>query len=135
MTEGPKGPIDFDGAFTFAAAQSYSPNPDAPPPHVDLPVDLETGALIPEVFERWLAHDPVPLIEERAEALRSLRYAYIDAGDGDEHGLNFGARALHRGLKRAGVKVDYEEFPGGHRGTSWRYRLSLPLVARKLGDA
>lgn len=135
LESGPKDGLDFDGAFIFAAAQSYSPNLDAPAPHVDLPVDIETGALIPGVFERWLEHDPVRLIAERAEALRSLRYAYLDAGDGDEHGLNFGARALKRGLEGAGVMVDYEEFPGGHRGTSWRYGLSLPLVARKLRDA
>lgn len=132
---GPKDALDFDGAFTFAAAQSYSPNPGAPPPHVDLPVDLETGAMMDEVFERWLAHDPVRLIARRMEALRELRYVYLDAGDGDEHGLNFGARALKNGLEAAGVMVDYEEFPGGHRGTSWRYGLSLPLVARKLRDA
>lgn len=135
LEEGPKDGLDFDGAFTLAAAQSYSPNLEAPPPHVDLPVDLETGVIRQDVFERWLAHDPVRRIEKQSEALRSLRFAYLDAGDGDEHGLNFGARALKRGLEAAGVEVEYEEFPGGHRGTSWRYRLSLPLVAQKLRNA
>jgi hypothetical protein len=30
------------------------------------------------------------------------------------------------------VRVAHEEFPGGHRGTSHRYTVSLPLVSREL---
>jgi enterochelin esterase family protein len=59
-----------------------------------------------------------------------MRFIYLDAGDRDEHGLQFGARQMRDLLVARGAPVAHEEFPGGHRGTGHRYETSLPrLVA------
>jgi len=131
VTEGPKGPLDFDAAFVLAAAAAYSPGEDGPL-SLELPVDLETGMVRADVWARWLAHDPAELVLTRKEALAGLRLVFLDAGDGDEHGLHFAARVLRDRLRGAGVNVVHEEFAGGHRGTSHRYTVSLPLVADAL---
>lgn len=100
-----------------------------------LPFDLETAELVPEVWERWLAHDPVRLVRVRADALRGLRGVWLDAGDADEYHFDFGVRVLRRELLAAGFdeeRLRFEIFPGGHRGVSWRYPLSLDWLVGRL---
>ena len=53
-------------------------------------------------------------------------------GDRDEYLLHLGARRFVRSLRDHGIAHDYEEFPGGHRGTAWRYQVSLPRLAQVL---
>ncbi|CAG0941591.1 partial Endo-1,4-beta-xylanase Z, partial [Anaerolineae bacterium] len=71
---------DFNATLNMIAMSAcYSPNPNAP--HgFDLPFDIETGELREDVWVRWLAHDPVQLVDNHLAALRSLRLIYFDAG-------------------------------------------------------
>lgn len=121
------------GWFTIvnmlAMASCYSPNPDAEI-GFDLPFDLETGEPIGEVWQRWLQHDPVTLVERHAEALASLETYYIDCGKWDEHHLQLGARIYCRRLRELGIDHRYEEFDGGHRNTAHRYEESLKAFSR-----
>lgn len=134
---GPRSAPEFDAAFVLAASAAYSADPSGPFPHVALPFDPASAVLRPEVFARWLAHDPLTRAgtPEGAAALRALSLVYVDAGARDEHGLQFAARALAARCRAAGAPVHYDEFDGGHRGTSHRYELSLPMLARALSDA
>jgi S-formylglutathione hydrolase FrmB len=115
----------------LAMAAHYSPNASAPG-GADLPFDLETGEHRPEVWERWRAHDPVNLVERHAKALASLRLVYVDAGVRDEFGLHWGARALVARLRRAGLSPFHEEFDDGHMSISYRYDVSVPMIAKAL---
>jgi enterochelin esterase family protein len=132
---GPRGAMEFDAVFVLAASAAYAPEPSNDPPFCALPVDLATGELVPEVWARWLAHDPLRLVDARADALRSMRAVYLDAGDVDEHGLCFAARALEASLAKHGAPVVRHEFEGGHRGTSGRYAVSLPFLIEALEGA
>src|ERR671937_672398 len=85
-------------SYTMAAC--YSADDDGT---VRLPFDTATGELIPEVWERWLAWDPVRMVPTYADALRSLRAIYIDAGKRDEYFLDLGAEAFRRALEDIGV--------------------------------
>lgn len=115
----------------IAESAFYSPNPKAPY-GFDLPFDVDTGAFRPEVFERWSAFDPVKLVPKRVEALRSLRCLYLDAGEMDEYNLQHGARLLHLALESNEIPHHYETFMGGHRGISYRYSVSMPILAKAL---
>lgn len=117
----------------LAMSACYSPNPDAPW-GFDLPFSLDTCELDEKVWARWLENDPLRMIEKPAhqKALQSLELFFIDAGNRDEFGLNWGARALVKRLKSYGVEHHYEEFEGGHMGTSYRYDRALPLLADAL---
>jgi enterochelin esterase-like enzyme len=112
----------------WASALAYS--------NGDLPFDLETGEVVPDVWERWLAWDPVRLAQTHATALRGLGGAWLDAGNRDQYFLDLGAVALRRALAEAGVpdeRLRFELFDGGHGGTSWRYPLSLAWLVERLG--
>lgn len=104
------------------------------PAGFEVPIDLETGALRGEVWAHWLAFDPIRKLENAAyvDALRSMRLAYIDVGQYDEYQLQVGARLLHRTLDALDVPHVYEEYPDGHRGTHYRYDVSLPRLVEAL---
>ena len=115
---------------TYAYAACYSADPDGT---VLMPFDTDTGRLIPEVWERWLAWDPVRMVPERADALRSMRAIYIDAGKRDEPFLDLGAEAFRRELEAIGVTdVFFEIFDAGHMSIEYRYPLSVRYLAERL---
>ena len=117
--------------FTLAASAAYSAD-ESGFPFLQLPIDSKTGTLVDAVWARWLEHDPLRRVQACEEALRSMSLVFLDAGNRDEHGLQFGARMLRDALRAIGAKVEHEEFDGGHRGTSWRYEASLPKLISAL---
>lgn len=100
---------------------------------VHLPYDTATGELVPEVWARWLALDPVRMVAERAEVMRSMRAIYIDAGTRDEWYLDLGAEAFRRALAAVGVtEVFFELFDATHRQIEYRYPIGLRYLAERL---
>ena len=123
---------ESDGAILndYCMAACYSADEDGT---VRLPYDVATGELIPEIWERWLANDPVRMVAGHADALRSMRAIYIDAGKKDEYYLDLGAEAFRRELEKIGV-TDYffELFDATHMSIEYRYPLSLKYLAERL---
>ena len=109
-----------DALDTYAMAACYSPD-EANPGKAILPFELETGRLIPEVWERWLRWDPVRMAPERLEALASMKRIYIDAGRRDEYFLDLGARAFSNELTKGGIDHTLELFEGTHMALQYRY--------------
>jgi S-formylglutathione hydrolase FrmB len=114
----------------WCMAACYSADEDGT---VRLPYDTTTGMLIPEVWERWLAWDPVRMVPSHADALRSMKAIYIDAGRRDEFFLDLGAEAFRQALERIQVtNVFFELFDATHMGIEYRYPLSLKYLAECL---
>jgi enterochelin esterase-like enzyme len=128
---GPQNATQFDAIFVLAAAAAYSPNIGGFP-YADLPMNPATGELRAEVWTRWLDQDPLSRIDASLTALQKMSLIYVDAGNRDEHGLHFAARMLNDALLQHGLPVHFDEFEGGHRGTSWRYEVSLPQIVEAL---
>jgi hypothetical protein len=123
---------ESDGSLLdiWCMSACYSADPDGT---VRPPFDAATGALIPQVWDRWLERDPVRMVPTHAEALRSLRAIYIDAGRRDEYYLDLGAEAFRRALEEIGVTdVSFELFDATHRAIEYRYPRSLGYLAHRL---
>ena len=89
------GPLEI-----YAYAAAYSPDP-ANPGKALLPFDIETGRLIDDVWAQWLDKDPVRMAPAHADALRSMRRIYLDAGQ-PRRVLPRSRRAgVRRGARRA----------------------------------
>ncbi len=116
----------------LAMAACYSPNPATRPFGLDLPIDVATGRWRDEVWQRWLEHDPLLLVERHYDALRSLRLLYLDCGTRDEWNLHLGARLFVERLEQFRVTHEYQEYDDGHMNVSYRYDTSLPKLARAL---
>jgi S-formylglutathione hydrolase FrmB len=116
----------------YAYACAYTPDPERPGEAL-LPFDLRTGRLKPDVWERWLALDPVRMAEPHADALRSMRRIYLDAGKQDQFFLDLGAQAFSDELTRLGIDHTLELFEGTHDGISYRYPGAVRELVLALG--
>jgi S-formylglutathione hydrolase FrmB len=116
---------DYALLNTYAMAECYAPG--------ELPFDTTTGQLRPDVWEKWLAWDPVRMVERHADALRGLKAIYIDCGKRDQFFLDLGAEGFRQALERIGVTdVFFELFDGTHSAIEYRYPIALRYLAERL---
>jgi len=121
---------DYHLLNDWCMAACYSADEDGT---VHLPYDVETGELRPEVWERWLAWDPVRMVPHHADALRGLKAIYIDAGRRDQFYLDLGAEAFRGELEKIGVTdVFFELFDATHSAIEYRYPLAVKYLAERL---
>lgn len=116
----------------LGCSAAFSPDEDGRPV---LPFDPFSGDLRHDVWDRWLAWDPVQMAEAYADALRSQRAIWIDAGTKDDYFLDLGAQAFRDELTRVGVDADrvhFELFDATHAAIDYRYPLALAWLAQRL---
>lgn len=129
----------FGMAFAvYGTACAYSPDPGRPG-HALIPFEIDTGRIVDDVWAQWLELDPVRMAPVHADALRSMRRIYLDAGTSDEFFLDLGATAFARELSKLGVECSLELFEGTHSGISYRYpgairQLVTALASRHSAD-
>ncbi|GIW72810.1 MAG: esterase [Planctomycetota bacterium] len=123
----------WQALLVLGLAASFDPDPAAPF-GIRLPVDPHTCALIPARWERWLAHDPLRLLEQSPcqQALRRLRGLWLDCGSRDQYAIHYGMRLLVRRLGALGIPHHYEEFDDDHSGIDYRLDRSLPFLYHTL---
>ncbi len=126
------GRDDFAAMNILCMSAAYATEKIAGPFPARLPVDVRTGVVDFAVLDAWRAHDPIERVVTEGVGLSSLRLLRIDCGESDEHLLQLGARRFTARLRDLDIAHEYEEFRGGHRGTSHRYDLSLPAMVRSL---
>jgi len=128
----PKPKYFFPIIESIAMSSCYSPNPDGFKKKgysFDMPFDLNTGELDKKVFDKWLKHDPVRLIDKYSSNLKKLKLIYLDAGIYDEYNLNIGARIFCEKLKKNKIKYIHEEFKAGHMNISYRYDRTFEIIS------
>ncbi len=133
--EAPNGPVEGNvwSEIVYDYSATYSPNPALPPFYVDLPVAFPSGELVQEVWDRWLAFDPVVNVHVRLDQLRKLSGILLDAGSSDDYNLHWGHRLLSHHLHQAGIAHDHRENAGNHGGRSYeRYQVALEWLSHVL---
>jgi enterochelin esterase-like enzyme len=115
----------------YAVGCAYAPDPERPGAAL-MPFEPRTGRLILEVWERWLAFDPVRMAQHHAEALTSLRLIHLEAGRQDEFFLDLGAQALSHELTRLGIAHSLELFDGDHEAANDRHPDAIRKLALSL---
>jgi len=124
-------PADMSLSMWLGCASAFSANEDG---SVELPFD-RTGAIRPEVWQRWLDWDPVRMVPRYADALRGQVAIWIDAGKADNFFLDLGAEAFRAALAGIGVdddRIHYELFEGTHFSIGYRYPMALAWLAERL---
>lgn len=123
-------PTDMTLVNIWCMAACWSTDDDGT---VHLPFDTGTGAVHDEIWERWLAWDPVQMVSSHADALRSMSAIYVDAGERDQYFLDLGARAFVGELRAIGVEPTFFElFDATHSGIEYRYPIALRHLAQHL---
>jgi hypothetical protein len=116
-------PATFATVNAIAMAACYSPGPDGSP---ELPFELRDCSLREDVWARWLQWDPVRMLPDHLDDLRSMRAISLECGLQDEYNLQAGTAILDRQLEDAGIEHRFELFEGKHGHLTPRY---APLVA------
>jgi poly(3-hydroxybutyrate) depolymerase len=127
-------PADGPLLGLLGAAAAFSPNDDGT---IELPFDPRTGVVRPEVWQRWLDRDPVRMAPRHADALRSMRAIWIDAGTRDDYFLDVGAEAFRAELRAIGVPdeaIRFELFEASHASIDYRYPMSLTWLCQRMAD-
>lgn len=117
---------------TLGVAACFSANDDGT---IEIPFEPRTGVLRPDIWQRWLDWDPVRMVPRFADALRSLRGIWIDAGTSDDFYLDIGAEAFRAALAGIGVSdevIRFELFEGTHAAIDYRYPLSLSWLCHRI---
>jgi enterochelin esterase family protein len=113
---------------TIAMAAAYSPKGRS----FDLPFDEATGEILPRVWKRWKALDPIEMLDRHARDLKTLSCVFVDCGTRDQFALHHGARIFAAKARRLGVRLIHEEFDDDHSSISYRYDRSLVVLHRYL---
>jgi pimeloyl-ACP methyl ester carboxylesterase len=122
---------DFTVINVLAMAAAYSPR-KGEPLNLELPLDVQTGRLRLDVWNRWLVHDPVRFVPKFLDSFRKLKTVFIDCGSRDEYHLRWGARMIAEELEKSRVEFSHEEFEDGHTGVSYRFERSLAFLGPRL---
>lgn len=100
---------------------------------VVLPFETATGRIIDDVWEKWLQWDPVRMVPHHADAVRSQRAIWIDAGSRDQYWLDLGATAMRDALAAvSATPTHFELFDATHSGIEYRYPLAVRHLAERL---
>jgi S-formylglutathione hydrolase FrmB len=118
----------------YAMGACYSPDPDNPGKAL-MPFEIDTGRMIDEVWEQWLAWDPVRMAPKHADALKSMKRIYLDAGTSDEYFLDLGAQAFAKELGAIGADYTLELFDAKHGGLTYRYPGAIKELVEALNPA
>ena len=78
--------------------------------------------------------DPLKSSEQSFNSLRSLDFLFIDCGNRDQYGIQYGSRLMINLLKQYGIEHHWEEFDGTHSGIEYRLDFSMPLLAKSLHE-
>ena len=113
----------FAAVNAIAMAACYSPGANGDP---ELPFSLQDCSLREDVWNRWLAWDPVRIAPENLDQLGSMRAISLECGLQDEWNLHAGTAILHTILDEAKIEHRFELFEGKHGHLTRRY---APLVA------
>lgn len=130
----PGGTGCFDAMMTLAMCACYAPNPNIPTIMGDLFFDPSTGAILDDVWQKFLMWDPVRMTDHHLDNLAKLGSIQLDCGLQDPYGMTWGHRQIASKLSRANIAHTLNEYPGKHGGHSWRNldRIKHILAAMKI---
>lgn len=125
----PKKPSSaFLALNIIGMSAAYSPNKNNPPHYIELPFDIKTGEIKANIWQQWLACDPIHMIPQYEESLKKLKI-FIDCGIKDEFRLYSGARIFSNKLQKLNIDHHYEEFNDTHMKISYRYDRALQFIS------
>ncbi len=122
----------FNTMLLLSMACCFAPNPKVPVLFGDVFFDTRTGAIRPDIWKKYLAWDPIHMADEFSSNLKKLKFVLLEAGTGDEYGLQLGHRQIARKFEQYGVPFELNEYPGGHSGHHWRFEERLTKILGKM---
>ena len=103
----------------FARAAAFAPDSNARPVLGRLPYNAD-GSLIDSIWQQWLLHDPVTMLQSYSDSLKKLGAIQLFAGESEDYQYQ-SFKCFHRALLDHGIMHGYEAIPGDHLGPLLRF--------------
>jgi hypothetical protein len=87
-----------------------------------------------EIWQRWLANDPLTIVEKNPHAFGDNQALYLEGAAQDQYSANIGARKIYEVLRTRPARCTFYEPPGHHsdhvrerlqRGLAWVFQRPL----------
>ncbi len=121
--------------LTLSMAPCYAPNLKNSPLLGDLFFDEKTGAIKQKTWDKYLAWDPVRMLDRFKSHASQLRFVLLEAGISDEHGLQLGHRQIAVKLAKLGVPFENKEYPGTHSSLHYRIEHRFTILVKKIMES
>ena len=122
---------EFHALMICAMAASYDADYEDSD-RIRLPFDLKYCDVNTEAWNNWLKYDPLNLVKKYSKSLKELELLFLDCGDKDQYGIQYGTRSFVKLLTQQKIKHIWEEFSGTHSGIESRLDVSMPLLSNVL---
>lgn len=130
-----RSPVPTNGELAYALGLSaaYAPRGFFHRGEFDWLYDAQ-GAFREEVWQRWLDHDPLTIVEKNPQAFAAGQAIYLEGAAQDEYAANLGARKIFEALQSRPSRTTFYEPPGRHsdhvrerlaRGLEWVFNRPL----------
>jgi S-formylglutathione hydrolase len=115
----------------FAAAAAWAPDPTKPPLYLDLPV--RDGQLVPQIMNKFVANQPLAMIDQYIANLKRLHAIGFDAGAQDPV-IAANLKLLDEILKNYDIAHEFQIYEGTHTSRiAERFETkALPFFSEKL---
>ena len=112
VTESQFNGLKWQVQTMIAAAAAFTPDSSCTPFRCRFPLK-PNGDLIESVWQTWLRHDPISMVDQYKENLMRLIKFKFDCGTGDEYFLT-GNQNFSRKLTTENISHTYVEYEGDH---------------------
>lgn len=126
-------PKDGDLIYALGLSAAYAPCGGSRRGQFEWLYDAH-GVFRTEVWQRWLANDPLSIVQQNPGAFSPQQWIYLEGATQDEFGANVGARKIYEALHSHHDRCTFYEPPGHHgdhvfdrlqRGLEWIYGKPL----------
>ena len=126
-------PKDFDVQYALALSAAYAPAGGKRLGEFDWHYDAH-GNFRRAVWWRWLANDPLAVVQKSRKAFSPAQKIYLEGAAQDQFAANIGARKIYEVLKSRPARCTFYEPPGKHsdhvrerlqRGLEWVFEKPL----------
>lgn len=128
-------PVSKNGDLNYALGLSSAYAPRAWPQRGEIEWLYDAqGNFQESVWQRWLANDPLTVVQKNSQAFRPLQRIYLEGAAQDEYAANVGARKIYEVLQKRAAPCTFYEPPGHHsdhvrerlqRGLAWVFEKPL----------
>ena len=126
-------PKDGDLIYALGLSAAYTPVGPVHPGQFEWLYDAG-GRFREEVWQRWMDHDPLTIVQRDPNAFRPSQSVYLEGPTQDQYRANVGARKIYEILRHRAARCTFYEPPGKHsdkvparlqRGLAWVFQRPL----------
>ena len=105
---------NFEAMMMLAMAPCFAPNASSEIILGDLFFDLNNGRIREDIWQKYLAWDPLHMTPTYLNAWSQMKTIRLDCGRSDPYGMQWGHQQIADILRHNGIEAELNEYSGAH---------------------